>query len=248
MGILTERGAPDEQSQYPEIARCLLRVGNYLAKHAKKAGLSEINILVLGGAALHLTGFRETFSDVDVIVKELAISKAIPSTLLKENGMDIEIGFDLKLGSLDDPEAYDRAKDRCVRFVDGVTVNISIYPEHFFLLLKMEHGREKCQHDICNMLIGIDHKRVISAFNDLALSNEQWLMDDLADMLVTDYAMLLHLGSMRGDSLDTLKDVVDQLSVSDEARAQMKRIYMAMKIDQKKRSLSRSSESYSLAI
>ena len=233
MGILSDKITPNQPSQYSKIEGCLADVGQYLSKIAKNIGLNEINVLVLGGAALHLTGFRDTFSDVDVVVKEKQLMTAIPTNIIRSNDMDVEIGFDLKLGALDDTKAFSHEGNKYAKEINGINVSFSIYPEPYFVLLKMEHGREKCQDDIRNMLIGIDHNEVIAAFNNLATDNEPWVMDDIADMLMTDYAMLSHFGSIRGDDLQVLKDVSANLNVSDEKKKSMNRIFLSMKHSRK---------------
>jgi hypothetical protein len=207
----------------------------YLAEHAKKGGIAQINVLLLGGASLKLNGYRDTFNDVDIRVKEIQLKAMLPSTLLRSGPppRSIEICFDNKIAQLEDPLAFDRSETVVKQIHNGVEVSLSVYPEAFFLLRKMSIGREKCLPDVHRMLLGISHLEIIEAFNKLAEVNRAWVMNDLADMLVTDYAMLSRFANSQADKLVVLKDVCEKLSVDQDKRKDITSIYRHMCHDDK---------------
>lgn len=238
MSALIKAIANSEQADsFSAIASGVECAGAYLARHARKTGIKEINMLVLGGAALHLTGYRDRFNDIDIMVKQVDLKKTMTGTLLKSGTppMDIEIGFDLKLGSLNDPLAFERSSRQYKEVIQGVTVITTVYPEAYFLILKMEHGREKCLSDINTMLMGIDHMKVIDAFNNLAKVNERWVMDDIANMLVTDYAMLSTTSNNPETSLSIIKDLYTHLDIDESLNKSFKMMYFSLKSERSKR-------------
>lgn len=220
------------EPQLERITGCLTEAAHYLARHANKLGIKEVNMLLLGGAALHVSGYRSNFSDVDILVKELPLQTALPTSMIKvgEPKTDVEFGFDLKMGSLDDPLAFNRADKSENVTINGVSVNISVYPEAYSLLLKMEHARSKCENDIQRLLMGIEPDEIIKAFNNLVKVNDAWVMNDLADMLVTDYAMLATPGAMQGDKLEVLGRVCSELNICDDKRKDLKMIHRALSL------------------
>lgn len=252
MSILLEGlSRTDNESPFDGIADSLIDVYDYIGTNAAKLGLHDVNLLVVGGAALHSQGLREKFQDIDILIKESNLVAALPSSLIHAGEMstEIEFCFNYKLGGLIDNQMFERG--RCVQTaqVKGVNISCSIYPEEYYLLFKMEFGKEKCLGDIQNMLMTIPHDKILKAFNNLADCNEEWVMDDIAGMLSTDYMMLMHTGKSNNEALRSIVDMISGFKISDEKMADIKEmIYSVSECSTDRSMRKKSKEDYALSV
>jgi hypothetical protein len=210
---------------------------NHVAKYAKGSGIETINLLMIGGASLHLNGFRGKFSDIDFLIENIELSTRMDQQLFKcpNSGLSVELFYDNKISTVNDSAMFSRGIAVDSFSQDGIKINVSCYPSEYFLLMKMEMGREKCQKDIQSMLQNIPLPRLASAFNDLAGCNEKWVMNDIADMIITDLLMLNMPGTLQGDSLAPLKEFCAELSIEPEKKKDLMIMCKHIELQSKKR-------------
>lgn len=225
-----------QEQNLGDINLALSEAMEHVAGHATGSSIKNINMLLIGGASLHATGFRKKFSDVDLLIETIELSTRMEQKMLvcKSSKMNVELFYDNKIGSLVDPEMFKRAIPIQNKEIAGVSVSVGLYPPEFFLLVKMEVGREKCQNDIQAMLQGIPLPSLLKAFNSIALHNEKWLMNDMADMLVTDLIMLYLPGKLHGESLSTLRQFCMDLDIEPDKKKELVMMCRHLEHSQKK--------------
>lgn len=208
----------DSSDPFIEIEDCLHDIFNYVGMHAKKSGLNKANLLIIGGAALHMNGLRDSYNDLDILVNEDRLLTYLPSSLIKAGSCqkEVEFCFHNKLAGLYDSKMFRRGGASRTESYHGVDINFSVYPKEFHLFFKLEFGKEKCLPDIQKMLMMIHPDKVVYAFNELSRSNEQWVMDDLADMLATDYAMLIHTGGACAEIQNRMESIFSRINISSD--------------------------------
>ena len=204
------------------IEMALVEAMEHVAKQAKGSSIKTINLLMIGGASLHLAGLRQNFSDIDLLIDNIELSTRMEQKLLKckSAGMSVELFYDNKISAVNDSRMFARAIPLDSMNMNGVQVNVGMYPPEYFLLMKMEMGRDKCQNDIQKMLMNIPLQALSEAFNELAKCNESWVMDDIADMMMTDLIML-NLPGSPGDTLTPIKELAMSLDVRKDKKREL---------------------------
>lgn len=212
--------APIQASGPIEMA--LLEAMEHVAKQARGSSIKTINLLMIGGASLHLAGLRQNFSDIDLLIDNIELSTRMEQKLLKckNAGMSVELFYDNKISAVQDSRMFARAIPLDSMNIHGVQVNVGMYPPEYFLLMKMEMGRDKCQNDIQKMLMSIPMPALSEAFNELSRCNESWVMNDIADMMMTDLIMLNLPGGAQ-DSLTPLKELAMSLNVDKDKKREL---------------------------
>lgn len=210
---------------------------NHVANCARGSGIETINLLMIGGASLHLNGFRGKFSDIDLLIQNVELSTRMDQQMFKcpQSGLSVELFYDNKISTVNDSSMFSRGIAMDSFSKNGVKINVSCYPSEYFLLMKMEMGREKCQKDIQAMLQSIPLNRLANAFNDLSGCNEKWVMNDIADMLITDLIMLNLPGTIQGDSMASLKQFCSDLSIETEKKRDLLMMCRHIEIESRKR-------------
>lgn len=211
---------PAEPSWIIDMA--LTETMEHVAKYAKGSSIKTINLLMLGGASLHLAGLRDKFSDIDLMIDNIELTTRMEQQKFKCKGagISVELCYGFMNSAIQDPRMFSRAIPLKSTTIDGVTINAGMYPPEYFLLWKMEMGRDKCVSDIQRMLVNIPMSEMGAAFNELARFNETWVMDDIASMLMTDLVML-HLPGRDSESITGLKEFTMQLNVSKEKKREL---------------------------
>lgn len=220
------------QDNFYKIESYLDSIFNYIGTHASKAGVDKVDLLITGSAALYMHGFRSSYRDIDIIIQEDRLLNALPSTLIQagQDNKEVEFCFHNKLAGLYDQKMFRRGGPERSAHVNGVEITCRVYPKEYQLLFLLEFGKESSLGDIQKMLMTIPVDRIIMAFNNLAKSNEDWVMGDIADMLMTDYAMLIHTGNSTESVAHDMLRVIDNIHVSTEKKQDLQDI-LSMVID-----------------
>src|SRR5690606_38911948 len=168
---------------------------------------------------LHIKGLRDQFSDIDLLIENIELSTRMEQKLFRcSSGINVELFYDNKVTTIKDPRMFRRAIPLHKTTKNGIELSVGYYPIEYFLLMKMEMGREKCQADIKRILQTIPLQDLLNAFNELAKYNEKWVMSDLANMIVTDLIMLHLPGKTQGDNIHGLREFCQNLNILTEEK------------------------------
>lgn len=212
-----------EEIYSPSIITALSEAAEHIAHYASSADIEKVNVVILGGVALHLSGFRDNPNDVDLMIDTIELSTRMEQQILrcKNSGLDVEMFYDNKLGQLNDPFMFKRSIPIMCSQQKGVEVEVRSYPPEYFLLMKIDQPRDNSVNDIRNMIQGIPLNRIMVAFNELRKHNESWLMEEIADHIVTDIIMLSLPGAAQGDPISGVRDFVKSLKIDREKKVDL---------------------------
>lgn len=241
-----------QKDTFHKIDDYLESIFKYVGLNAKKSGVKSVSLLIIGSTALYMHGFREDHRDIDILIQEDRLVNALPSSVIEagRDSKEVEFCFHNKLAGLFDQKMFRRGGPARTNSAYGVDIKCHVYPEEYQLLFMMEFGKEKSLGDIHKMLMTIPSDRIILAFNELARSNEEWVMDDIADMLMTDYAMLIHTGSATKSVVHDMQRVIDNIRVSEDKRTDLQNIMLMVAAKNERRPLVKKSalDSYSTLV
>lgn len=217
------------------INMALHEAAEHVAKYASDINLKQVDMVILGGAALHMGGFRERIHDVDLLVCNLKLSTRMEQKELEcpKSGKKVELFYDNKIGSLQDPKMFKRSTFAYQGQWGSVGVSVRAYPPEFLLLMKIDQSREKCLGDISTMLQGISLVSLAEAFNELSQYNEPWIMSEIADQIVTDIIMLSLPGTAYGDEAPDIKGFCMNLRIDQDKKDELTMICRHMEMQSK---------------
>lgn len=222
-----------QQDTFYKIDEYLVDIFKYVGQSASKSGVESVKLLITGSTALYMHGFRDEHRDIDILVQEDRLLNVLPSSMIEAgiNKKEVEFCFHNKLSGLYDQKMFRRGGPFRTCHAYGVEITCQVYPEEYQLLFLMEYGKEKSLGDIQRMLMTIPSDRIIHAFNDLAKSNEDWVMGDIADMLMTDYAMLIHTGSSTRSVVHDMQRIIDNIRITEDKKDDLKGILSMVAFD-----------------
>lgn len=206
-----------------DIRMALSEASEHIAHYARSADIEKIDLVILGGVALHLSGLRDNPNDVDLMIDTIELSTRMEQQLFrcKVSGLDVELFYDNKLGQLHDPFMFKRSTPVVTSQHHGVEVTVRSYPPEYFLLMKIDQPRDNSINDIRNLIQGIALPRIAEAFNEMIKHNEMWLMEEIADHIVTDIIMLSLPGAVQGDRIIGVSDFVKSLKITNEKQGDL---------------------------
>lgn len=253
MGLLkqiVELNSSGEVNQTAEIDTAIDSAILHISEFTKDSSMTNVNLLMIGGASLHVNGLRGNFADIDLMVDGIELSPRMDQHAFEcpKTGMSLEIFYQNKITTINDPKMFERSPEMISRKVNGIDYSVSCYPPEYFLFMKMEMGRDKCQKDIQVLLQNIPQGDILRAFNELAKHNEDWVMSDMADMLITDLIMLNMPGSSMGDETPSLVDFCKELDVDPKKKKEITMMCKIVEIQNKKKIKPRSVDSDCLSI
>lgn len=187
------------------------------------SSIVKVPIVLFGGAALHMHGARENFSDIDLYIPE----KVLSNTGIDEIGMK---SIDLPSGAVDvditsneslyldyvTPKIVEKSTEIKSSVLEGayndVEYSLRLMDIEGIMLQKMYMPRDKDLLDVQSILDMTDPEKIIDRLNTLADSNSEGFMVGFSSNVLSEIGVHYFLSDPSSYE-DSIKKLVDQLNL-----------------------------------